>query len=136
MQRPVYLRWMFVIIILMVLIGQSGCMTTPETLDTSQATANEVRSHITPGMKREDALAILKKSAWQHTVCDYSDHSRYDRNYYIDIFLYGSHDTKSAGVILIMSYPSDGVYKVTFVGTEENSRLSLYDSCLVESPQS
>lgn len=87
----------------------------------------EAKNKVQVGMLRDDAVSILGQKAWYYQPCP-------NRGSVDDLFFYGSHKYDSADIVILNSFPDQGIYHVTGLGTftEPNAWHAAYRDCLDE----
>lgn len=112
--NTVHTTWWTVTFIAMLFL-LVGCRPTP---------LEDARSQVPIGTPRDDAIAILSRTAWYHQPCP-------NRVTIDDLFFYGSHEYDKAEVVIVGSEPKEGVYVVYQIGSFESyAWQAAYQDCI------
>ena len=92
----------------------------------SSNTLARARDQVKLGTSREQAISILSKRSWYHQACP-------NLNSIDDLFFFGEHSYDKAEVVILTSLETDGVYKVSDIGTlESNAWHAAYKDCVLK----
>jgi len=82
------------------------------------------RELVAIGDTREKAIEILSSEAWYYQPCE--NWSSID-----DLFFYGDHSYDNADIVIVVSVPRDGGYRVDMISSfEPNAWHTAYANCI------
>lgn len=95
----------------------------------SKTALDRVQEQIKPGMKREDAVALLSKQAWYHQPCPTNLTPEWSA--VSDLFFFENHDYDRAEIVIVTSYSAQyGLTVTDVVSFEPQIWQVAYENCL------